>query len=198
MSTPYSDLGVPKDASPEEIKAAHRDAVKRHHPDAGGDPEAFDRAQKAYRLLANPERRKHYDETGDDGSERDAPTAVAMQIITDILDQIFNAQQDPSDPVDCIRAMVGHATRETAEEIGRTEHAIARHEKMRRRLKTKGPDLIGQSLDFRIAGKKRDLAKLNNVLEGLKRAAEIVDTYEAEAVGPTPQPTFRFFYPTGG
>jgi len=33
----YDDLGIDKDASQDEIKAALRKAVRQHNPDAGGD-----------------------------------------------------------------------------------------------------------------------------------------------------------------
>lgn len=60
----YDALGVPPDASPDDIKAAHRKAVKRHHPDAGGDPDAFRAIQKAYDVLSDAEARDRYDRTG--------------------------------------------------------------------------------------------------------------------------------------
>lgn len=51
-------LGVAFDASPEEVRAAHRRAVKRHHPDrTPDDPGAADRfrrVQAAYELLSAP------------------------------------------------------------------------------------------------------------------------------------------------
>ena len=36
----YEILGVPRTATPEEIRKAYRRASKTHHPDAGGDREA--------------------------------------------------------------------------------------------------------------------------------------------------------------
>lgn len=64
-ATLYDALGVPPDASPDDIKAAHRAAAKRHHPDAGGDAEKFGQIQRAYDVLSDPDRRARYDATGD-------------------------------------------------------------------------------------------------------------------------------------
>lgn len=65
--TPYSILGVDKTASPDDIKKAYRKRAKKTHSDAGGDNEDFIKVGKAYKLLMDPERRSHYNETGEDG-----------------------------------------------------------------------------------------------------------------------------------
>jgi hypothetical protein len=44
-------LGLQPGASLREVKAAHRRLVKRHHPDAGGEVDAFRRIDAAYRQL---------------------------------------------------------------------------------------------------------------------------------------------------
>jgi hypothetical protein len=44
-------LGLERGASRDAVKAAHRRLVKRHHPDMGGEVEAFRRIDAAYRLL---------------------------------------------------------------------------------------------------------------------------------------------------
>jgi hypothetical protein len=44
-------LGLRAGASNEAVKLAHRRLVKQHHPDLGGDAEAFRRIDAAYRLL---------------------------------------------------------------------------------------------------------------------------------------------------
>jgi hypothetical protein len=46
-----AELGLERGASRDAVKAAHRRLVKRHHPDMGGEVEAFHRIDAAYRLL---------------------------------------------------------------------------------------------------------------------------------------------------
>ncbi|GGM73664.1 chaperone protein DnaJ 1 [Thermopolyspora flexuosa] len=63
----YAVLGVPKNATAEEIKKAYRRLARKYHPDAnaGGDPETtakFKEVSEAYDVLSDPKRRKEYDE----------------------------------------------------------------------------------------------------------------------------------------
>ncbi len=72
----YEVLGVPRSASPEEIKRAFRQLAREHHPDVNQDPHAAERFKEineAYQVLSDPERRALYDRTGRiDGGLRDA------------------------------------------------------------------------------------------------------------------------------
>jgi DnaJ-class molecular chaperone len=59
----YVTLGIPPNESPEGIRHAFRDVVKRYHPDRVGSErlEFFRKIVEAYRVLADPERRRDYD-----------------------------------------------------------------------------------------------------------------------------------------
>ncbi len=60
----YTLLGVPRDATPEEIQRAYRWAARRYHPDRNPSPEAteqFLRIQEAYETLRDPQRKAAYD-----------------------------------------------------------------------------------------------------------------------------------------
>lgn len=60
----YQVLGVPRDASPEEIRKAYFDLARQTHPDVSPDPtsrEKFIELQEAYEALSDPDRRAAYD-----------------------------------------------------------------------------------------------------------------------------------------
>ncbi len=69
MSTDYYEvLGVPRDATPEQIKKAYRRMAMKVHPDVAQEPDAaekFKQVQEAYEVLHDPHKRDIYDRGGD-------------------------------------------------------------------------------------------------------------------------------------
>jgi len=63
----YDTLGIAPTATPVEIKKAYRKLALIHHPDKGGKEEDFKRITGAYKILVDPEKRKMYDQFGENG-----------------------------------------------------------------------------------------------------------------------------------
>ena len=61
----YATLGLDKSCSDAEIKKCYRKLALKHHPDHGGNEEAFKKIQQAYETLGDPQKRGTYDRLGD-------------------------------------------------------------------------------------------------------------------------------------
>jgi len=98
----YKILGVPRDASPEEIKKAYYRLAHKYHPDKGGDPEKFKEINEAYQVLSDPEKRRMYDMYGEvfEGEKAQAqpdfewffrsPFSVEFEDLEDLLKDFFD------------------------------------------------------------------------------------------------------------
>lgn len=60
----YEILGVARNASQSDIKAAFRKKAMEHHPDRGGDAKKFKEINEAYQALGSAETRAQYDQYG--------------------------------------------------------------------------------------------------------------------------------------
>ena len=71
----YKILGIEKTASQEEIRKAYRKLAKRYHPDLNKEnqeaKERFQEINEANEILSDPEKRKKYDEEGEDWKHAD-------------------------------------------------------------------------------------------------------------------------------
>jgi curved DNA-binding protein len=70
----YKILGVDKKATPEQIKKAYRKLAVQYHPDKNqGNKEAedkFKQINEAYEVIGDPEKRKKYDELGENWNQQ--------------------------------------------------------------------------------------------------------------------------------
>ncbi|MBP6501479.1 MAG: molecular chaperone DnaJ [Rhodoferax sp.] len=102
----YEALGVPKNASDEEIKKAYRKFAMKHHPDRNqGDAskaaeEKFKECKEAYEMLSDPQKRAAYDQYGHAGVDpnmRGGPGAEGFggfaEAFGDIFGDMFGQQR---------------------------------------------------------------------------------------------------------
>ena len=102
----YDTLGVPKNASDEDIKKAYRKHAMKHHPDRNqGDgskaaEEKFKEAKEAYEMLSDENKRAAYDQYGHAGVDpnmRGGPGTEGFggfaEAFGDIFGDVFNGQR---------------------------------------------------------------------------------------------------------
>ncbi|HQS32036.1 molecular chaperone DnaJ [Polaromonas sp.] len=103
----YDTLGVPKNASDEDIKKAYRKLAMKHHPDRNqGDSgkaseEKFKEAKEAYEMLSDSSKRAAYDQYGHAGVDPNMRGGGAgaegfggfAEAFGDIFGDVFTGQQ---------------------------------------------------------------------------------------------------------
>src|ERR1041385_8391476 len=92
----YEVLGVPRDASADDVRKAYRQAALKNHPDRNpGDSEAearFKEVTEAYQVISDDEKRARYDRFGHAGLEGGMPDFGGGDIFThfqDVFSEFF-------------------------------------------------------------------------------------------------------------
>ena len=196
MTDLHDELGVSRDADEKAIRAAFRRRSKETHPDAGGEPGAFERTQTALMVLTHPGRRKKYDETGEIEQEPiDNAYAAAVGLIDHEMGQIVNAyiangfreQDDPRniDLIDVLKIKIaGKAAAdqrmiETGKQAVRFYRDMAKRLKMRKGAKTTANPL-SRRFDDLVRQSEQSLAELVRSIEDAETALKILDDYDFE------------------
>lgn len=114
MSRDYYDiLGVPVEASADEIKKAYRKLAMKYHPDRNpGDPEAeikFKEAAESYEVLSDVQKRRLYDTYGHQGLKNSGYSGPGsaediFSSINDLFGDLFgfggrSRQRNPNAPI---------------------------------------------------------------------------------------------------
>jgi curved DNA-binding protein CbpA len=116
----YKLLGLPREASQDDIRKAHRKLVRKHHPDAKpGDrssEERFKEIQQAYEVLSDPDKRREYDEKVRPTSRRSSsrPRATAGR-----RTKGESAATPPNDLSDLLSKLSDLSSDRSGESIGR-------------------------------------------------------------------------------
>jgi molecular chaperone DnaJ len=89
----YETLGVPKNASADDIKSAFRKLARQYHPDVSKEPEAeekFKEINEAYGILSDPQKRARYDQFGRAGlGEMGGMPDYATMDFSDIFEELL-------------------------------------------------------------------------------------------------------------
>jgi len=185
----YDILGVPKDASQEEIKKAFKSKAGKCHPDRNqDDPNAtskFQNLQRAYAVLKDESRRQRYDETGSE--ETNVPSldenanGIIAKIYLDLAQRNgFVARDYLADTTKALQNALRQChidKRKAEEEYSRLEYLIDN---------TAAGEYLIAMLQDHLSEIGRTKAHAAEGAEVMGRALELLDEYRY--TGEVPQP----------
>lgn len=182
MKTLYEILGVDKDATDEEIKAAARKAKMKHHPDRGGEAKDFHEIMLAEKILLDPEKRKHYDATGDSGTDHiDTMEQQAIRIAVSMFVTTVMALDEKNiaykDVIHACIDLVAETRVKAFQQMRHTETLIQKMEKALIRLRKKKKEKRG--VDFLASALSREIEKAKMNVEEIKRDLAMADVMKA-------------------
>lgn len=189
---PYRELDVPRDATEGEIKAAGKRRAKQTHPDVpGGNGEAFRNVSRALAILKDPDKRRHFDETGDDdfNSGADTVLAQAYEVIGSLLQQVLDDPSEPPWHVDLVAALRDCLVRGIGK-IKEQRAPLIRSEKRAAKLRTRfnrkkaeqaGQNIMSMMVDRIAADVTKKRAQLDSAIAIHQRAMKVLDDYEFAA-----------------
>lgn len=193
----YDLLGVAPDAPDEEIRRAYRGKAKALHPDVNGPETAdeFAAVSAAYRVLSIPDRRKRYDEVGDEGGA-DNETARAIDFIARMMEQVLGGLDDGPIDVDVVQQMrntidvnIANAE-ETAKKF---EKAVKRHERIAKKFKKdSGKNFLREIVENKIRLQHEKIADVQKDIRMLSKSKEILVGFTFDVDRPSPTQVFSF------
>lgn len=198
--THYETLGVASDATHAQIKAAYRRLASQHHPDReGGDKDKAAAVNDAYACLSDTERRRRYDESGQDGHTGPSPEEQRrIEIQTALLSALKAAiAHDDVEELGLIALTRGRLEGAINQAQGQSKEiakAIGRLERLKKRTRRKADgadDLVQMMLDGQLQDLQRALAAAKDADQTMGEALKLLEVYEEDTIEPQIRPRKR-------
>jgi curved DNA-binding protein CbpA len=176
----YELLGLKPDASPDEISAAHRAGVKKHHPDAGGIRDVFESVHRAGLVLRDPVKRARYDQTGEINDEPENELSTITTLLMSAFDRFMGQMGwEYRDAVESMKRMLNQDIANMNQKKREAEDQLKAYEKARKKLKFTGQGYnpICSVMDQRIGKIKEAIAMGMKGLDQIQQAIDMLDQY---------------------
>jgi curved DNA-binding protein CbpA len=192
----YDDLLLRKGATEGQIKENYRKLAKQYHPDAAGknfDKAKWEKILHAYEVLSDPEKRKIYDETGDDQSKNhESLEDLAVNVLIEGINAATNHVITQGEhEFDLVKSMNNHIEKKrtaTLDDIEQMKKALRQLWLFRRKfIKTEGRTAVMISVVKekinQIRSQKQHAEKFLTILDKASELMLLVEfEYEPEEI----------------
>lgn len=178
MKELYKILEVNENANIEEITTSWKRLSKKYHPDKkDGDVEKMKEINQAYAVLKNPEKKEHYDKTGDTNQNQkyDRIIAEAFKILLEIV------KSNPPDIEKKLSELKSSTIQQKIITIKKTEKEIERFTTFKDRIIKKPENtILLDMLENEIDKQKQRIYFFEEEYEQQIKAIEMVQEYGFE------------------
>lgn len=191
MRSHYDELGVEPSASPEEIKKAYYAQSKKRHPDKDGDAEDFARLSNAYEVLSDPERRRLYDETGQD-RVRSLEAEVQNELML-LFSHLLTIEKPTAPLLDIARLRLNESKSMISDNRKQLHQQRGKFQAKRDKIKSKGEaNLFHMLIDQQLAAIASGLERLDHDDEVREACLKALDDYSEDWCAPEPKKRDRY------
>jgi curved DNA-binding protein CbpA len=176
--TPYDILEVTKDADADAIKKSYRKLAMKHHPDKGGSTEKFQQIVRAYDVLSDTEKRRYYDEHGEEKkSKKDIAIAHLVSLMREVIEQ--DPRPEASDLFAMVKKHIDRVLADVRSKIETLNRHTRKYEKLRKRFHRKkdGENFMEGLVEQTIQEDKTKLAALEEDLKMGEEMLRLVNDY---------------------
>jgi curved DNA-binding protein CbpA len=178
-NTLYDELELPRNCTSDEIKQKFRILAQIHHPDKGGDEEKFKRIKTAYETLSDPQKRAHYDSTG----EQYENVSIDNEVLTRLANMIsYHTQQINPEIDDLILKMkvdIYQARDKVNQSIEECNTTIRKLNVIAKKIKLKkeGENLLKSLVESKINFVQNELTNHKRTLIVFEKMLEVLEEY---------------------
>lgn len=193
MDDLYNTLGLDRSASSTDIRKAYRRKAKEHHPDQGGDPQAFHALTRAHDVLGDDAKRERYDRTGKvDDSPAQNEDAAALAMLAALIESIGEDENAVhEDIIGTMRNALKDAGKQVDVQLGDAKKTVKRFEKLAKQLKRKAnaSGVVAAMFANNVAKAQARVDAGVAHRRNIDRAVELLEGYSFEPEK-APQPKF--------
>lgn len=172
----YATLGVSREATAGEIKAAFRAKASAAHPDRGGSTEDMQAINRAYEVLSDEARRAHYDANGADTLDRPVEDE-ARDMLLGAFSQVIGRDGDwLVEAANMLAGVKAQIEQHVAEATAKRGRLVKRRDK----VQAKGENLLHNIIDQHIAGLGRQLEQMERARKVQAKAVDMLRSYEID------------------
>jgi len=183
MTDLYEQLGVPRDATPQELKKAYRRKAMRAHPDRhGGSEEHFHRLRLAYTVLNDPAKRQKYDRDGTTEEVLSSELQTLAHMLIGLADVIKDGQEEMVDIITALRMKVTEGITNHENMMKQLEGKAKKFRKLASRIKHRGEgdkNMFAIMLENSASRAEENVGKAKEQIEFGRRMMKMLEDYES-------------------